>query len=204
MTWVLKLGGSLNAHPVLRDWLRLAAARTARAAWSSCRAAAPSRSRCARRRRQWHFDELAAHRMAILGMAQTALMLAALEPALALATEAAAIEAELARGRAVVWLPLDVMSDWPGVEPGWGVSADSLALWLAQRLGAEGLLLVKSCRIEPGRSFEELQASGVLDAQFPARAAQAALPIELLAHDEAARARRLVAAHPSLQRGVAS
>lgn len=200
--WVLKLGGSLNAQPVLRDWLRLAAAEAGRIVVVPGGGAFTAQVRAAQA--QWRFDELAAHRMAVLGMAQTALMLAALEPALALATEAAAIEAELARGRAVVWLPLDVMSDWPGVEPGWGVSADSLALWLAQRLGAEGLLLVKSCRIEPGRSLAELQASGVLDAQFPARAAQAALPIELLAHDEAARARRLVAAHPSLQRGVAS
>jgi len=201
MTWVLKLGGSLNAHPVLRDWLRLAATDGAGRV-----VVVPGGGAFTQQVREaqatWHFDELAAHRMAILGMAQTALMLAALEPALALATEAAAIDAELARGRAVVWLPLDVMSDWPGVEPGWGVSADSLALWLAQRLGAEGLLLVKSCRIEPGRSFEELQASGVLDAQFPARAAQAALPIELLAHDEAARARRLVAADPFLHRGA--
>jgi aspartokinase-like uncharacterized kinase len=203
MTWVWKLGGSLNARPVLRDWLRLAATEGAGRV-----VVVPGGGAFTQQVREaqaaWHFDDVAAHRMAILGMAQTALMLAALEPSLALAGDAAAIEAGLARGLAVVWLPLDVMSDWPGIEPGWGVSADSLALWLAQRLGATGLALVKSCRIEPGRSFEELSASGVLDAQFPARAAQAALPIELLGHDETARARRLVAARPSLQRGVAS
>jgi 5-(aminomethyl)-3-furanmethanol phosphate kinase len=201
MSWVLKLGGSLNARPVLRDWLRLAATQGAgRVVLVPGGGAFTEQVRQAQA--AWHFDDLAAHRMAILGMAQTALMLAALEPALALAGDAAAIEAQLARGRAVVWLPLDVMSDWPGVEPGWAVSADSLALWLAQQIGAAGIMLVKSCRIEPGRSFEELRAAGVLDAEFPARAAQAGLPIELLAHDEAARAARLLAAHPLSHRGA--
>ena len=201
MTWVLKLGGSLNARPVLRDWLRLAATQGAgRVVLVPGGGAFTEQVRQAQA--AWHFDDLAAHRMAILGMAQTALMLAALEPALALASDAAAIEAQLARGRAVLWLPLDVMSDWPGVEPGWAVSADSLALWLAQQIGAAGLMLVKSCRIEPGRSFEELRAAGVLDAAFPARAAQAALPIELLAHDEAPRAARLLDAHQTSQRGA--
>jgi aspartokinase-like uncharacterized kinase len=201
MTWVLKLGGSLNARPGLRDWLRLAVTDGAgRVVLVPGGGAFTEQVRQAQR--TWHFDELAAHRMAILGMAQTALMLAALEPALALAGDAAAIEAELARGRAVVWLPLDVMSQWPGVEPGWSVSADSLALWLAQQIGATGLALVKSCRIQPGRSFEELHAAGVLDAAFPARAAQATLPIELLGPDETARAARLLAAHSPSHRGA--
>jgi 5-(aminomethyl)-3-furanmethanol phosphate kinase len=194
MTWVLKLGGSLNAHPVLRDWLRFAATDGAGRV-----VVVPGGGAFTQQVREaqatWHFDELAAHRMAILGMAQTALMLAALEPALALATEAAAIDAELARGRAVVWLPLDVMSDWPGVAPGWDITADSLALWLAQRLGAEGVLVVKACALEPGRSLEALRDAGVLDAQFPARARGLGVPVELLGHEELARARELLGTH---------
>ena len=189
--WVLKLGGSLNTQPVLRDWLRLAAAEAGRIVVVPGGGAFTGQVRAAQA--QWRFDELAAHRMAILGMAQTALMLAALEPALALAADAAALSAGLAQGRSAVWLPLDVMSDWPGVAPGWDITADSLALWLAQRLGAVGVLVVKSCALERGRAFEALRDAGVLDAQFPARARSLGVPVELLGHEELARARALLA-----------
>ncbi len=55
-----------------------------------------------------------------------------------------------------VWLP--AAAD-PDVEPSWRVTADSLALWLAAKVGAEGILLVKSAPLTTA-------GSELLDAAF--------------------------------------
>jgi aspartokinase-like uncharacterized kinase len=48
------------------------------------------------------------------------------------------------------------------------VTSDSIALWLARRLGAPRLLLIKSASLTEGQaSAEELVATGVLDRAFP-------------------------------------
>ncbi|HSN33765.1 MAG TPA: aspartate kinase, partial [Ideonella sp.] len=74
----------------------------------------------------------------------------------------------------------------------WDVTSDSYALMLARRLGAEGLLVVKSCAVDRACSPAELSAAGVLDRRFPALAQDATLAIELLGCDELERARELL------------
>jgi aspartokinase-like uncharacterized kinase len=120
------------------------------------------------------FSDLAAHRMAILGMAQYGLMLADLAPTpCRLAWGEAAVRAELAKTAVppVIWLP-DVRHDAVELETSWNVTSDTLALWLAGRLGARSLVLVKSCARPPGRDLTLLAEAGVVDAGFPAIASQ--------------------------------
>jgi 5-(aminomethyl)-3-furanmethanol phosphate kinase len=96
--WVVKLGGSLARDPRLVNWLRMLAEFGAGRV-----TVVPGGATFADTVRQsqahWGFDDLAAHNMAVLAMAQTAHMLHALEPRLVLAANDSAIRQALHGGR---------------------------------------------------------------------------------------------------------
>ena len=141
----------------------------------------------------WRFDDLTAHNMALLAMAQVAQLLHGLEPGLQPVQHEAEIRAALHAGKPALWLPLQMLRQSPDEMTNWDVSSDSLALWLARRLNAERLVVVKSCPIDAHASFDELGQRGVLDRRFAEWARDASFPIEIVgcADLEAVR-RRLV------------
>ncbi|MGE0671827.1 MAG: aspartate kinase [Methylibium sp.] len=189
--WVVKLGGSLNQDASLPQWLDLLAELGGgRVIVVPGGGAFADQVRDAQS--HWQFDDLVAHNMAVLGMAQTALMLQGLCPALQAAAGEQPLRRVLKGGQTALWLPLDLLRSRPDELTNWGVSADSLALWLAQRLHAERLVVVKSCAIDARRSLAQLGEAGVLDAEFAQRARHAAFPIDLLHKGELARARALL------------
>jgi 5-(aminomethyl)-3-furanmethanol phosphate kinase len=117
------------------------------------------------------FDDTAAHAMAILAMAQTALLLRSRCPALQLAATPATIAAAVAAGRPVCWQPTGV----PDTEVGWHITSDSLAAWLAWQLGAARLVLVKAEGVPPqvatgGDDLQRWGDQGWVDAGFAAHA----------------------------------
>ena len=131
--WVVKLGGSLHDAPALRRWLQLAGRRPGACRASSSRAAGRSPTPCGSCSRVLGFDELAAHRMAILAMQQFGLALQALEPSAGAGRDGRRAArgpggglAALAPGRA----------RRRRSRPSWDVTSDSLACWLAIRLAA--------------------------------------------------------------------
>jgi 5-(aminomethyl)-3-furanmethanol phosphate kinase len=181
--WVVKLGGSLTRDSSLLDWLRMLAE------YGGGRVAivpggADFADTVRKLQRRWKFDELAAHNMATLAMAQTALMLHSLEPRLVLAAQDAEIRAALHAGRPALWLPYAALRDAPDTLTSWEVTGDSLALWLARRLNVERLVLVKSCAVPQGRSLAQLSEAGVVDLRFPHWAIEAPFPIEVVQHDQ--------------------
>ena len=116
------------------------------------------------------FDDAAAHDMALLAMAQFGRMLAA-QAGFRTARGAGRIAAALARDPShppLVWLP-DPAVDAPGVERSWRITGDSLALWLAHRIGACRLVLLKSCPI-PTADLSALATAKIVDEIFPAMA----------------------------------
>ncbi len=163
---VVKLGGSLHHAAELGGWLAALAE-----APGPPRVAVPGGGpfadavRAAQERLGFH--DLAAHRMAILAMQQYGLLLQAREPRLALIETEAEMRA-LPPGAGGVWLPWRLAGLEPGIEASWDVTSDSLALWLARRLGSPRLLLVKSAVLPEGRaSAATLAAADVLDRAFP-------------------------------------
>jgi aspartokinase-like uncharacterized kinase len=186
--WVVKLGGSLSRDPRLPEWLQMLAE-----FGGGLVTVVPGGAGFADAVREaqvrWHFDDVVAHNMAVLAMAQTAHMLHALEPRLVIAADDAQIRQALHAGRAALWLPLALLRDAPDMLTSWEVSSDSLALWLARRLNAERLVVVKSCSLNPALTLAELTATGVLDARFPDWAHEAAFRIEIVQVDELARVR---------------
>jgi aspartokinase-like uncharacterized kinase len=161
---VVKLGGSLAGSPLLRPWLQAIEAEAGAVVIvpgggpfaNAVRAAQPVMG----------FDDRAAHVMALLAMAQYAVALASLGTRLIVAGDVAAIEQALSHEQVPVWSPWPMLRDAPDISESWDVSSDSLALWLATRLQASRVLIVKH-RVQPGASAQQLVADGIVDAAFP-------------------------------------
>ena len=186
--WIVKLGGSLLRDPRLREWLQMLAefggglVTVVPGGASFADAVREAQAR-------WHFDDVVAHNMAVLAMAQTAHMLHGLEPRLVTAADDAQIRQVLHAGRAALWMPLALLRDAPDLLTSWEVTSDSLALWLARRLNAERLIVVKSATLDPALTLGELTATGVLDKRFALWAHDAAFRIEIVQIDDLTRVR---------------
>ena len=147
-----------------------------------------------RSQEHWRFNDLPAHNMAVLAMAQTTYMARALNPKLHLANSKAEIRDVLRGGHTALWLPLELVSERPNAHTNWDVASDSIALDLARKLNAERLVVVKSCAIDPAASLAELTLAGILDGRFASFAKGAAFPIDIIHKDELARMRSLLLA----------
>jgi aspartokinase-like uncharacterized kinase len=113
------------------------------------------------------FSEEAAHRMAILAMEQTAFALADLEPRLAPCADERSFTRARKAGHAALWMPVPLALD-AEVPANWEVTSDSLAAWLAIRLKAARLTLIKSADVEAPDGPPQLWADdGLVDEHFP-------------------------------------
>jgi len=189
--WIVKLGGSLGRDPVLKEWLE-----TLVEIGSGRVVIVPGGGGFADEVREqqelWRFDDLAAHNMAVLAMAQMALMMQGICPALALATSDSDLRRAVQQARVPVWLPFEVLREQRDRLTNWGVTSDSLAAWLANRLNAEGLVLVKPCPIEPSMDVARSVATGIVDQEFARFTHDAAYAVTLLNSAELARVRGLL------------
>lgn len=194
--WVLKLGGSLLGAAELPAWLDIALG-----AGAGRVVIVPGGGPFADTVRETQsllgFGAQAAHDMALLAMAQTGHLLMDLRPALQPAADAAAARRVLASGACAVWLPdplaLRAETD---IAVGWDVTSDSLAAWLAGRMRARGLALVKSAPAASLRGdLPALVAAGVLDREFTRHAHASQAQITLFARDEQRRFAALLAGH---------
>lgn len=173
---VIKLGGSLHRDVLLPRWLELIAEQGAVLVSGGGRYADEVRGA----QSHWGFGDVSAHNMAVLAMAQGALLCNALQPAIALGRDEEELRHLQQQGRACAWLPLDLLREASDELTSWDVSSDSLALWLARRLHAEALVVVKSCAVDATRTLPQQAEAGVLDARFAVLAQDAAFPIRLL------------------------
>ena len=189
--WVVKIGGSVCTDPLLPHWLELLAD-----LGGGRVTVVPGGGRFANEvrhaQREWAFDDLAAHNMAVLAMAQTAYQLHAINPALHLAQRKSEIQRVLHTGRTALWLPLDLQRDVADDRSNWDASSDTIAFDLARNLNAERLVLIKSCVIDHRLSLADLSARGVIDGPLADRACGAPFPIELLHKAELAEMRAML------------
>lgn len=166
--WVVKLGGSLAAANLLEDWLDLLR-RHGAGRVVIVPGGGPFADQVRSAQDHWRFDDPVAHHMALLAMEQFALMLTGLRPDLVPVRSARAIQVALRGAGIPVWLPAAMLEHHPDVAQSWDVTSDSLAAWLAAQMGAQRLILVKSCaRPMLEASVNELSRQGILDAAFPA------------------------------------
>lgn len=193
--WVVKLGGSLTADPALPQWLDLLGQLGGGRVTVVCGGGGLA-DEVRRVQALWQFNDLAAHNMAVLAMAQTGYQLHAMNPSLQLASRKADIAGVLHKGRAAIWLPFELQRDAPDPRTNWGATSDTIALDLARDLNAERLVVVKSCAIDPTHSLAQLGAAGVLDEGFHRHAQGVAFEIEIMDKSELPRMRSLLLGEP--------
>lgn len=164
--WVVKIGGSLERSATLPAWLDVVTAEGAgRVVVVPGGGAFAETVRVCDR--YWGLPGTVSHRMAIVAMEQFALMLCGLNEGLVEASNEVAIRSTLAQGNTPVWLatPMCLAAERE-IEASWRVTSDSLAAWLAAKLGAS-LALVKSASLPAGETrIAALSRTGFLDQGF--------------------------------------
>lgn len=113
------------------------------------------------------FGDRAAHRMALLAMDQLAWAVAGLHQGFVVGATEPELRATLDRGAVAVWAPYALIAERTDLEESWRLTSDSLALWLAGRIGAERCYLIKSIARDTTASARQLASDGIVDAAFP-------------------------------------
>ena len=131
----------------------------------------------------WHFDDSIAHRMAILAMQQSALLIHSLSPEFELLDSVNKLELITT---SCIWSPQCRDLDHAGIPHSWDISSDSLAAWFARLWQADLLILVKSAEFDRSASITELQTLGIVDAGFHQFVEQDKLQINIIHHAELA------------------
>jgi len=165
---VLKIGGSLLESDAARQLMRgLAAVRPERLVVVPGGGDFADAVRMAQARHA--LSEGAAHHMALLAMHMTGIALADLVANFALAETAEEFGAAWQRGMTPIWAPARLVVAARDIPSSWDVTSDSLAAWLSGQIGAERLVLAKTCPVPAGiaRDARALSAAGIVDAAFP-------------------------------------
>jgi aspartokinase-like uncharacterized kinase len=183
---VIKLGGSHAFAAHLADWIDAIAKHAGHLVVVP--GGGPFADAVRAMQSKMGFDDRAAHRMALLAMEQYGCALASRARRLALADSRAAIDRALDAGRVPVWLPTRMVLAAKEIPWSWDVTSDSLAAWLAGKIGASRLVLVKHAdartRCAPMR---DLVARGVVDKAFPRFLEASRVPVYVLGPNDHAR-----------------
>lgn len=190
--WVVKLGGSLAISEELPRWLDVIATAGA-AKVVLVPGGGPWADEVREAQKRECFDDHVAHRKALRAMEQYCRVLAASRPEFVLADSIAAIRKILTQGQVPVWMPYEMVVADPSIPESWDVTSDSLSAWLAGKLNASALLLVKSIAItKPQPAVEELVRRGWVDRCFTEFTLSARFQIRVLGHRDQEITRRML------------
>jgi aspartokinase-like uncharacterized kinase len=131
-----------------------------------------------------NYSDATAHQLAVLAMDQFGLTLAAMEPELVTAKHELEIAERSWQHRGIVWLPSIMVLADEKIPQNWDVTSDSLAAWLAARLNAKYLILVKSVEELSCFTPQQLAEQGLVDEAFPEFAKRVNCPIVCLGKSE--------------------
>lgn len=165
--WVVKLGGSLASTRALLDWLDVLG-KPSECGVVIVPGGGAFADQVRKVQRTWRFNDIAAHRMAILAMRQYGLMLNALCPQIAVTDDIETLSACRRKSPAVIWLPDPRPLEQAGIPSSWDVTSDSIAAWLAGRLEATHLGLVKSLAVDSAEvNVNDMAEKEIVDRAFP-------------------------------------
>lgn len=173
--WIVKLGGSLLGSKELTHWLDIIL-RYSNGRIIIVPGGGIFADTVREAQRLTNLDDRSAHKMALKAMDQYGELLASLYPAIATANSELEIAERGFQHRAIIWLPSKMVCTDETIPTNWQVTSDSIAAWLAAKLNAEHLVLVKSIDFKTRRcnddevsnqiSLEKLIREGIVDAHF--------------------------------------
>ena len=164
--WVVKIGGSLLGSPELERWLALFAKFS-----DGNIIIVPGGGLFADAVREAQkiskISDACAHKLAVLAMDQFGLLLANMNPRLATARTEMEIDERTWQHRCIVWLPSQMVLADDSIPQSWDVTSDSLAAWLAHKLSAQQLVLLKSEKPKDSQlDLRLITESGLVDKAF--------------------------------------
>ena len=118
-----------------------------------------------------NISDAMAHKLALLAMDQFGLLMSGINPALATASSELEIAERGWQHRGIVWLPSKMVLADGSIPQNWQVTSDSLSAWLANKLGATQLMLVKSKSLTAYQEMlstplQKLVENELVDSQF--------------------------------------
>ena len=164
--WVVKIGGSLLGSPELARWLALFAKFSdgniiivpGGGVFADAVREAQKLSK---------ITDKCAHKLAVLAMDQFGLLLANMNPLLVTARTEMEIDERTWQHRCIVWLPSQMVLAEDNIPQNWDVTSDSIAAWLAEKLNAQQLVLVKSDKPQGAELCVRMMAKdGLVDKAF--------------------------------------
>lgn len=162
---VLKLGGSLSTSPLLDEWLTAIAAFAKKQDIIIVPGGGSYADQVRLQQQQQGLDDLTAHRQALLAMCQTGYWLMEKCPALQPIIDSGKVSPQLGQGLPLLWLPLELLDD-TSIPASWDYTSDSIALWLAGKLHASRMLLVKMRTLDTDASLTDYINEEVIDKGF--------------------------------------
>ena len=161
---VVKIGGSLYHSRNLPAWLSCITG-GAESGIVIVPGGGPFADQVREAARQWNLPQACAHDMAVLGMQQYAHMMLGLNDQLELVDSIEEMMQGKYTNKAMVWAPYPAVKSASDIDKSWETTSDSLALWLATKLSAKALFLVKSAPVKD-QSVQELINNHVIDQRF--------------------------------------
>ena len=166
--WIIKLGGSLLGSPELKNWLdalvKFSDGKVVIVPGGGIFADAVRDAQ-----KLSNISDVTAHQLALKAMDQFGLLLAGMNAELVTASSELEIAERGWQHRCIVWLPSQMVLADDEIPQNWEVTSDSLSAWLANKLNAKQLILVKSKSLNdyPNTiSVQTLVEDGLVDAQF--------------------------------------
>lgn len=166
--WIIKLGGSLLGSPELKNWLdvlvKFSDGKVVIVPGGGVFADAVRDAQ-----KLSNISDATAHQLALKAMDQFGLLLAGMNAELVTASSELEIAERGWQHRCIVWLPSQMVLADDEIPRNWEVTSDSLSAWLANKLNAKQLILVKSKSLDDypnAISAQTLVEDGLVDAQF--------------------------------------
>ena len=162
---VVKLGGSTASHDEFGLWI--AALAGSSLPHVIVPGGGPFADHVRDAQKRMAFSDTAAHAMAILAMEQFGHVILDRHERFYPARSADEIGRALQAGKIAVWLPSAMAVPARDIPASWDITSDSLAAWLAGRLGAAALLLIKQSDTFAARDdATSLAERGIVDPAF--------------------------------------
>ena len=161
---IVKLGGSLYGTAELKLWLDTLREYAEKQAIVIVPGGGPFADQVRTAQQTHHFDDNHAHHMAILAMAQFGLLISGICAESQLFSFPP--NHQLRPTGLFVWIPDSRLLSDTKLPHSWDISSDSLALWLANELNSEQLILVKQANATGHTSITELIKLDIIDSGF--------------------------------------
>lgn len=162
---VVKLGGSTAHAAEMSEWI--AALAGSALSLVIVPGGGPFADQVRDAQKKMGFSDTAAHAMAILAMDQFGHAILDRNQRLMPTRSLNEIEKTLAGNAIPVWLPSSLAVPAPDIPVSWDITSDSLAAWLASKIGADALLLIKQTGAFSDRDdIGSLTDKGIVDPAF--------------------------------------